>query len=376
MFSSKHKKLITTPFCISLLFLLSTSCFAETHKYSYELNNEPGGSTTYRLRVSVTESLYDYYSNQDHNLYNTDFSKFVTPDALKPIADDLWTIYSNEEDFSNGVLMIVHQISYVESDPQKYPIETMIENEGDCDLLSIVAASIMKAGGLDVVLLLLEQYDHMLVGVHLPESPKDARSQVYFYDHEGKKYYVAETTGNEWKTGWRVGECPEILQRSTAKIITLINYEQIAPGQVSSSITIPDSSAIYMSLSKNFIVSQDDSQNKVEITGSLSPSIAGEKITLYASTIGSTMTEIATILTDTNGQYSHTWNSPSWGIYSIRANWLGDNDYSGAASNTFNLIILPFELLMIGGILVILLAILISIKISIRRKTPIKTESV
>ncbi len=376
MFSSKHKKLLITPFCISLLILLSTSCFAETHKYSYELNNEPGGSTTYRLRVSVTESLYDYYSNQDHNLYNTDFSKFATPDALKPIADDLWTIYSNEEDFSNGVLMIVHQISYVESDPQKYPIETMIENEGDCDLLSIVAASIMKAGGLDVVLLLLEQYDHMLVGVHLPESPKDARSQVYFYDHEGKKYYVAETTGNEWKTGWRVGECPEILQRSTAKIITLINYEQTAPGQVSSSITIPDSSAIYMSLSKNFIVSQDDSQTKVEITGSLSPSIAGEKITLYASTIGSTMTEIATILTDTNGQYSHTWNSPSWGIYSIRANWLGDNDYSGAASNTFNLIILPFELLMIGGILVILLAILISIKISIRRKTPIKTESV
>ena len=375
MFSSKHQKMLITPFCILLLILLSTSCFAASHTYSYELNN-PGDSTTYRLRVSVTESLYEYYSTKDHNLYNYDFSKFATPDALKPIADDLWTIYSNEEDFSNGVLMIVHQISYVESDPQKYPIETMIENEGDCDLLSIVAASIMKAGGLDVVLLLLEQYDHMLVGVHLPESPKDARSQVYFYDHEGKKYYVAETTGNEWKTGWRVGECPEILQRSTAKIITLINYEQTAPGQVSSSITIPDSSAIYMSLSKNFIVSQDDFQTKVEITGSLSPSIAGEKITLYASTIGSTMTEIATILTDTNGQYSHTWNSPSWGIFSIRANWLGDNDYSGAASNTFNLIILPFELLMIGGILVILLAILIYIKISIRRKTPIKTESV
>jgi hypothetical protein len=376
MLPSKHKKILITPFCISLLILSSTSCFAATHTYSYELNNEPGGSTTYRLRVSVTESLYDYYINQDHNLYNYDFSKFATPDALKPIADDLWTIYSNEEDFSNGVLMIVHQISYVESDPQKYPIETMIENEGDCDLLSIVAASIMKAGGLDVVLLLLEQYDHMLVGVHLPESPKDARSQVYFYDYEGKKYYVAETTGNEWKTGWRVGECPEILQRSTAKIITLINYEQTSPGQVSSSITIPDSSAIYMSLSKNFIVSQDESQNKVEITGSLSPSIAGEKITLYVSTIGSTMTEIATILTDTNGQYSHTWNSPSWGIYSIRANWSGDNEYSGTASNTFNLVILPFDLLLIGGILVILLTILISIKVSMRRKTSIKTESV
>jgi len=359
---SRHQKILVASLFISLLLLLSNSCLAATYKYSYELLDSPGGSTTYRLTVSVTETLYEYYSSQNHNLYSYDFSKFVTPDALKPIADDLWSIYSNEEDFANGVLMILHQIPYVESDPQKYPVETIVENEGDCDLFSIVAASIMKAGGLDVVLLLLEYQDHMLVGVHLPESPKDARSQVYLYKHEGKKYYVAETTGGNWENGWRVGECPEILRRSAAKIIPLTNYERTSPGQVSSSYTIPDSSSICMSLSTNFAVSQND----VEISGSLSPSLAGETVTLYVSSLGSPLVMLATVVTDSNGQYSHIWHSPPGGIYSVRANWSGDEDYSGADSTTFRLVVIPSELVMVGFILVFFLVVLLVVTLATR----------
>ena len=229
--TARQRKILVAALSISLLVLLSNNCLAATYKYSYNLLDSPDGDTTYRLTVTATETLYEYYNSQNHNLYSYDFSKFVTPDAMKPIADDLWTIYSNEEDFANGVLMIMHQIPYLESDPQKYSVETIVENEGDCDLFSIVAASIMKAGGLDVVLLLLEWQDHMLVGVHLPESPKDARSQVYLYRHEGKKYYVAETTGGNWENGWRVGECPEILRKAEAKVIPLTNYEESAPGR-------------------------------------------------------------------------------------------------------------------------------------------------
>jgi len=368
---SRHQKILVASLFISLLLLLSNSCLAATHKYSYELLDSPGGSTTYRLTVSVTETLYEYYSSKDHNLYSYDFSKFVTPDALKPIADDLWSIYSNEEDFANGVLMILHQIPYVESDPQKYPVETILENEGDCDIFSIVAASIMKAGGLDVVLLLLEYQDHMLVGVHLPESPKDARSQVYFYKHEEKKYYVAETTGGNWENGWRVGECPEILQRSAAKVIPLTNYEESSPGQVSSSYTIPDSSAIYMSLSTNFAVSQ----NGVEISGSLLPSLAGENVTLYVSSMGSPLVMLATVVTDDNGQYYHIWHDPPGGIYSVRANWSGDEDYSGADSSTSSIVIIPSELVMIGVILVFFLVILLVVTLATRGKTSEEQEN-
>jgi len=360
--SPRRQKILVVSLCMLLLVLLPSSCLAATHEYIYTLIDIPSDSTTYRLTVSVTDTLYEYYRSQDHNLYNYDFSRFVTPDALKPVADDLWSIYSNEEDFANGVLMIVHQIPYVESDPQKYPVETMVENEGDCDLYSIIAASIMKAGGLDVVLLLLQYHDHMMLGVHLPESPKDARTHAYFYEYEGKKYYVAETTGGNWEAGWRVGECHESLQNAPAKIIPLENYERSAPGQVSSSYIIPAASSIFMSLSTNFAVLQ----NNVEIRGTLSPSLAGETVTLYVSSLGSPLTLLATVVTDSNGQYCYTWYSPPGGVHSVRAHWSGDDEYSGADSSTFRLVVVPAEFLMVGVTLIFFLGILLIVMLATR----------
>ena len=368
--AKRTKLFITTIFILSLL-ILPNICFAATSEYSYELLDSPDGSTTYRLTVSTTETLYEYYSSKNHVLYSYDFSKFVTPDALNPIADDLWTIYSNEEDFANGVLMLVHQIPYLESDPQKYPVETIFENDGDCDLFSIMAASIMKAGGLDVVLLLLEQHDHMWVGVHLPERPMDARSQAYFYRHDEKKYYVAEATGGNWKTGWRVGECPQILQKAAAKVLPLTNYEKSSPGQVSSSYTIPASSAIYMSLSTNFAVSQ----NIVDIRGSLSPSLSGENVILYISSMGSPQVMLTTVVTDSDGQYSYVWESPPGGVHSVIANWSGDDDYNGAVSNTFNLVVISNELLIVGIILIFILVIFVAVMLATRGKKTEKQET-
>lgn len=369
--SSGRQKIFVIFVCVSLLLILPGTCLADTYEYTYELLDRPDGTTSYRLTVSITESLYDYYGSQNHNLYSYDFSKFVTPAALKPIADDLWTIYHTEEEFANGVLMMLHQIPYLESDPQKYPIETLVENEGDCDLFSIIAASIMKAGGLDVVLLLLEQHDHMWVGVHLPETPKDARSQTYFYRHEGKKYYVAETTGGNWEIGWRVGECPEILQNAAAQVIPLTNYEVSSPGQLSSSYVMPDSSSIFLSLSTNFAVSQSG----VQISGSLSPSLAGENVTLYVSSIGSPLVLLATVETDSDGTYSYMWDSPPGGMYSIQANWSGDEDYSGADSSTFSLLVISTEFILIGGILAFFLVILLIVTKSKRKKTPKNQET-
>ncbi|MFA5363846.1 MAG: Ig-like domain-containing protein [Candidatus Bathyarchaeia archaeon] len=360
--SKRKTLLLVTVFCLLTLTLLPANCFAASHDYSYKLLDSPGGSKQYTLTVSITDSLNDYYSSQDHNLYSYDFSKFVTPDALQPVADDLWSIYSSDEDFANGVLMLVHQIPYVESSPQKYPIETIIENEGDCDLFTIIAASIMKAGGLDVVMLLLDEQEHMLLGVYLPESPKDARTTAYFYTYDSKKYYVAETTGGLWETGWRVGECPDTVQGSTAQIIPLRNYERVAPAQVASSYSSPETSSIYMSISSNFVVSA----NNVEITGNLLPSLAGKTVTLYVSSMGSPLTKLATVVTDSLGHYTHIWQAPTGGIYTVRANWSGDEDYSGSDSTSSQLIVIPFEGLLVGGVLLVFVLILVIVTLATR----------
>ena len=367
----KSRKILAVSLAILLLLLLMSDCFADTMQYSFQLIDSPGGSTVYRLTITITDTLYEYYQSQSHTLYGYDFSKFVTPDAVKPIADDLWTIYDNKEDFANGVLMLVHQIQYYESDPQKYAVETIVENEGDCDLFSILAVSIMRAGGLDVVLLLLEQHDHMLIGIHLDESPKDARSQIYFYRHEDKKYYVAETTGGNWEMGWRVGECPEILQKSYAKIIPIINPEETAPAQVSSSYVIPDSSLLHMSLSTNLVFNQ----KYVEINGQLSPTLDGETVTLYINSIGSPLVMLATVETKSDGSYSYFWESPPGGVYTVRANWSGDENYSSADSTSLRLVVIPSELLMVSSILGVFILILLIVVLLTRKKASEKEET-
>ena len=369
---SKHpaKKIAATLVILVALFL-PHCCFADNYDYTYELLDHPGGSTNYQLTVSVTSSLYEYYRSKDHNTYSYDFAKFVTPDSLKPVSDDLWSIYSNDEDFANGVLMIVHQISYVESGPPKYPVETIVENEGDCDLFSFIAASIMKAGGLDVVLLLYETQSHMNVGVYLSEEPNDARSAVYYYTHDGKRYYVAECTGDDWRHGWRVGECPDILQGVSARIITLEDCEQTAPGQVSSSYGALNASSLSLAVSTRFVIGG----SAVTVSGSISPALSEKNVTLYISSSGSSSSVLVTVVTDSYGRYSYTWRPSSLGIHSMRASWSGDADYAGADSGVCTLIVIPLEWLMMGVAVIVLLVVLLVVTLATRRKPSEEPEA-
>jgi len=363
------KKFVVTIFLLTALFPASC-CFAANYDYTYGLLDHPDGSTNYRLTVSVTSSLYDYYRSKDHSLHLYDFAKFVTPSPLKSIADDLGMIYSDDEDFANGVLMIVHQIPYVESTPQKYPVETIVENEGDCDLFSFIAASIMKAGGLDVVLLLYEAQGHMNVGVHLSLEPEDARFPVSYYSYEEKRYYVAECTGDDWRNGWRVGECPDMLKGASARVITLENCEQSSPGQVSSSYGILASSSLSLSVSSRFVIAG----RPVTIGGSLSPALPGKDVTIYVRSGSSSWSVLIKVVTDSNGRYSFTWSPPTAGTYSIRAGWSGDADYAGADSNTAILSVVSMEWLLMGIVVIVSLGVLLVMVIVTRRKPPEETE--
>jgi len=367
--SRSIKKILITVFLLAAFFLPS-SCFAVNYDHTYGLLDHPGGSTNYRLTVSVTSSLYDYYRSRDHSVYSYGFAKFVTPSPLEPIADDLWSIYGDDEDFANGVLMIVHQIPYEESGPQKYPVETIVENEGDCDLFSFVAASVMKAGGLDVVLLLYETQSHMNVGVHLSHEPDDARSTLYYYIHDGKRYYVAECTGGDWRNGWRVGECPDMLQGASARIITLENCEQSSPGQVSSSYGVLAASSLSLTVSSKFVIAR----RTVTVGGSISPVLPGRNVTIYVGSGGSPWSVLVTVVTDSDGRYSYRWSPSSGGTYSVRASWSGDSDYAGADSNVFTLSVIAIEWILMGVMVIVSAVILVVVFVATRRKPPEEIE--
>ena len=341
----------TILFTIILVAFSNTSVvLAQNCTASYQLLNQPDGELTYELNVAVPETLHQYYTEENHlSASSSDFPKFVTPYALKPIANKLWEIYDNEEDFANGALMIVHQITYVETMPAKYPVETIADSQGDCDLFSYIATSIMKAGGLDVVLLYYEKQTHMNIGVHLSSAPKDTRESVFYVTHDGIRYYVAECTGGNWKDGWRVGECPTDLKQVSAEVITLENAEEMAPGQVSASFTALEPSTLSLEVSPSIVIQN----GAIIIHGQLAPTMLNENVTLYASINSSPWTVIATTATQSDGRFEYIWKAETAGSYAIRAAWSGNELYTGAISSTKSATVIPLFLTALIGVAVL-----------------------
>jgi hypothetical protein len=333
-----------------ILFSAVSPSRAQDQAINYQLLNKSEANITYELNVVIPENLQEYYAEKSHRLTSSsEFSTFVTPYALQPIADRLWEICDNEEDFTNVALMIVHQITYVETTPVKYPVETMADGQGDCDLFSSIAASIIKAGGLDVVLLYYEEQSHMNLGVYLSNAPEDTRDSVYYVTQDGRKYYVAECTGGNWEEGWRVGECPPDLKQVSAEVITLEDAEQIAPGQVSASFTTMNPSAL--SLEVTPIISLQNSP--VVIRGQLAPQTPNENVTIYAKINGATWTLIGTVTTGSNGSFEYIWIAGTAGSHFIRAGWSGNTLYTGAMTGEKNATVLPLFLTTLIGIAII-----------------------
>ena len=335
---------------IFVVFSTMSVGLAQDYTVSYQLLNQPDGKVTYELNVVVPETLHEYYAEKNHrSASSSDFPKFVTAYALKSIADKLWEIYDSEEDFTNGALMIVHQITYVETAPAKYPVETIVDGQGDCDLFSFIAASIMKAGGLDVALLYYEKQTHMNIGVHLSSAPKEARESVYYVTHDGTRYYVAECTGGNWKDGWRVGECPTDLKQVSAEVVTLENAEEMAPGQVSASFTALEPSALSLEVSPSISIQN----GAITIRGQLAPTMLNENVTLYASINSSPWTVIGTTVTQSGGRFEYVWTAEMAGLYAIRVAWSGNELYTGAISSTKSATVIPLFLTALIGVAVL-----------------------
>jgi hypothetical protein len=339
---AKFASALAVSIVVLSLFCAVPFSFAQETTLSYQLQSPLDGTYSYNLNVIIPETINNYYKTLSHrSASDADFPKFVTPYALKPVADCMREIYQNDEQFANGVLTLVHQITYEEIVPAYYPTETMTRGTGDCDLFSIVAASILKAGALDVVLLHYVDQEHMNIGVHLAESPKAARMKIYSADSDGVKYYVAECTSSDWQNGWRVGECPEDLRETSPLVISLDNSEQVAPGQVSASFTTLDPTTLTLEVTPTVTLQG----NTVTIRGQLTPTVADEEVTLYASSTTSPIKVLGTTLTMQNGSFTYTWQSNvDWKV-DVYASWTGNGEYAGTTSSTTTLFIIPLYLI-------------------------------
>ncbi|MBN1245702.1 hypothetical protein JXA31_08940 [Candidatus Bathyarchaeota archaeon] len=313
------------------------SHFASNYNRTYTFGAEHVSYRfTHTLYTSVPPSLYDFYQSSSHRISrDSDYAKFVTPDVVRIIAENMRQAVSNrtrsDEDFANDVLTLVRQIPYSVS-AYKYPVETIVENSGDCDVVSFLAASIMKAGGLDVVLLIYRGLpgSHMNVGVCLPYEPLSAPEiEPVGFEYTNKTYWVAECTPPR---NWKVGHQPEIVASVKPVIISLKNCEESSPALVSSSLNnhlISSSISITPSLENSNVT---EKESPLTISGSISPAFSGKKVVMYVSQDLSSGKILETD-TDNFGNYSLTWNVTSTGTYYIRTSLVPFSNYAGSDSD-------------------------------------------
>jgi hypothetical protein len=336
---------------ILLSVLITPAAFASNYNRTYNIQAQ-FGLANHKLHVSVPSSLYDYYNGKTIKLANDNqYATLVTPDAVKPVAQNLRNFTSgnphSDEAFANAALTLVHQIPYAVTNVQ-YPVETIVKNQGKCDTLSLLAASIMKAGGLDVVLLYFKEVHHINIGVYLPYEPHTTWWWLAptSYEFDGKKYWIAECTS---AMDWKVGDVPPLLTNQTPTIISLENSEPASPAHVSSKIGKSlNSSSITINLSSN--LSKITSKERIlTIAGSVSPPYPNETITVYLSQDGIIYNALKTE-TDNWGNYTFNWNLTSTGTSYVRTSWSGNTNCTGADSESLTVFLgFPQSLIQFQG---------------------------
>jgi len=93
----------------------------------------------------------------------------------------------------------------------RYPVETLVDNGGDCEDTSILLASILNSMGYGVIL--IEFPNHCAIGVKGSDNMHGT-----YWEYEGEKYFYIETTNS----GWAIGELLDEYKEASANMYPMI----------------------------------------------------------------------------------------------------------------------------------------------------------
>lgn len=102
-------------------------------------------------------------------------------------------------DFVQNLPYVTDNVSRGYDEYPKFPTETLVDSDGDCEDTAILLASILQADPFNYDMILIGPPEHMAAGIY---------SEVIngnYYELDGRDYYYIETTG----TGWGIGDIPE-----------------------------------------------------------------------------------------------------------------------------------------------------------------------
>ena len=174
----------------------------------------------WKLEMDIPIETYEEYANanidrspQDSPFPNDAMAAFVTSNekVVLDFADELKKLADSKRydtvNTANFILRFVQvNVRYaLDNETQgcieywKYPVESLVDKEGDCEDSSILFAAIMDSLGYDVVLLFYKLKEknsgHLAVGINLPGEHGE------YVEDSGKKYYYCETTTSQFNIG-------------------------------------------------------------------------------------------------------------------------------------------------------------------------------
>ena len=177
----------------------------------------------YQFSYTFDPARYSYFVSQPHKISEyRDYLNFVTVDdlALIEVANILHNMSLeanftplNEVDFlisfSQSLKYSEDNITAGVGEYPRYPIETLVDQTGDCEDTSALLISLVEILGFNASIILIPDawggYGHAAVGINVTGA-----SGVHYVLNEGEideiSYYYAETTA----PGWRLGEMPDL----------------------------------------------------------------------------------------------------------------------------------------------------------------------
>ena len=175
--------------------------------------------------LNIPEALYDYYKQlprpptKNYSVYVTnplDDSYLETlakslREASTKAGFDEWETLNFAVSFVQSLPYALDSVTTEYDDYPRYPIETLVDNGGDCEDTAILMAAILNTMDYGVVILDFPQ--HVAVGVLGAEG-------IYgtYWEHNGGEYYYLETTAK----GREIGELPSEYEGKSAHIYDIV----------------------------------------------------------------------------------------------------------------------------------------------------------
>lgn len=193
---------------LALVFsLLTLSAIFLPSAYGYKMRYDWKYDGSWYLNFEIQDEWYRLYKSVSMDKRGSaPLAYFTTTNdpGLKNLANTLrdWATKRNygSYDEASFVLAFVQSLPYTSDSVSsgfdeypRFPIETLVDQGGDCEDTSILYATLMKILGYGVVYFTLP--GHAAVGVLAENVPGT------YVEYNGGKYYYAETTGENWRIG-------------------------------------------------------------------------------------------------------------------------------------------------------------------------------